>query len=252
MSVDTGANASGDPSSQVSSRFTPEGDDRLAALLERLRREPALREWVLNAPTGALATLGIALDDNEIVSLLDEIEAMDERPLPVTAADVMTRDVVTTYPEATVHAVAEVLAERRISGLPVCDAQGGLVGIISEYDLIARSGSHVSEVMSRDVVSVLDTAPLDDVRAFFISRRLKRVPVVSRDGKLVGILSRADLVREIAYRWSCKRCGFLLRARRPPDGCPRCGAAEAFVAAPPLGAVHVCPTCGQTLQKSAT
>src|SRR5215210_7214927 len=59
--------------------------EHIAGLLERLRREPALRAWVLTAPTGALATLGIALDDNELVQLLEQIEALDERALPVTA-----------------------------------------------------------------------------------------------------------------------------------------------------------------------
>ena len=66
-------------------------NEHIQALLERLRREPALRAWVLTAPTGALATLGVVLDDNELVQLLERIEALDERSLPVTAADVMTR-----------------------------------------------------------------------------------------------------------------------------------------------------------------
>src|ERR687885_2471308 len=102
-------------------------NEPIAQLLERLRREPALRAWVLTAPTGALATLGVALDDNEVVLLLEQIEALDERPLPVTASDVMTRDTVTIRPDASVHEAAELLAEHRISGLPVV-ADGGGVG----------------------------------------------------------------------------------------------------------------------------
>src|SRR3989449_11446424 len=93
--------------------------EHIAGLLERLRREPALRAWVLTAPTGALATLGVALDDNELVMLLERIESLDERPLPVTALDVMTPDPITFLPDTSVHDAAQTLAEHRISGAPV-------------------------------------------------------------------------------------------------------------------------------------
>jgi len=147
--------------------------EHIAGLLERLRREPALRAWVLTAPTGALATLGVVLDDNELVQLLERIEALDERALPVTALDIMTPDPVTFRPETTVHEAAKTLAEHRISGAPVIDEGGSIVGIVSEYDLIARPGNTVREVMTREVVSVPDTATLDRVRAILVSQRLK-------------------------------------------------------------------------------
>src|SRR4029077_2928422 len=117
--------------------------EHIAGLLERLRREPALRAWVLTAPTGALATLGVVLDDNELVLLLERIEALDERSLPVTAVDIMTPDPVTFRRETTVHDAAQTLSDHRISGAPVVDDSGAIVGIVSEYDLIARVGSTV-------------------------------------------------------------------------------------------------------------
>src|ERR1044072_8203384 len=80
--------------------------EHIAGLLERLRREPALRAWVLTAPTGALATLGVVLDDNELVQLLERIEELDERALPVTAADIMTPDPMTLQPDTSVHEAA--------------------------------------------------------------------------------------------------------------------------------------------------
>ncbi|MDQ3812143.1 MAG: CBS domain-containing protein [Chloroflexota bacterium] len=221
--------------------------EHIAGLLERLRREPALRAWVLTAPTGALATLGVALDDHELVQLLEQIEALDERAPPVTARDVMTPDPLTLSPETSVHEAAQLLAEHRISGAPVCGPDQGIAGIVSEYDLIARSGTTVREVMTRDVVAVPETATVDRVRALLVTQRLKRLPVVDGQGRLVGLISRADLVRELAYRWQCRRCGNLIRARRPPEGCARCGAADSFEAAPPLPAVQVCPTCGKPL-----
>jgi CBS domain-containing protein len=224
-------------------------NEHIAGLLERLRREPALRAWVLTAPTGALATLGVVLDDNELVQLLERIEELDERALPVTAADIMTPNPITFQPETSVHEAAQMLAEHRISGAPVCGADGSIAGIVSEYDLIARVGVNVREVMTRDVVSVPQSAPLDRVRAILVTQRLKRVPVVDGEGHLVGLISRADLVRELAYRWQCKRCGNLVRARRAPDGCPKCGASNSYEAAPPLPAVAACPTCGKPLDR---
>ena len=228
--------------------FNPLDSEHITGLLERLRREPALRTWVLTAPTGALATLGVVLDDNELVQLLEQIEELDERALPVTAGDVMTPDPLTFSPETSVHEAAQVLSEHRISGAPVCGDEGRIVGIVSEYDLSARPGAYVRDLMTRDVVSVNESAPLDQVRAILVMQRLKRVPVVS-DGRLVGLISRADMVRELAYRWQCKRCGNLVRARRPPGGCPRCGASSSFEEARPLPGVAACPTCGKPLDR---
>jgi CBS domain-containing protein/rubredoxin len=224
-------------------------NEHIRGILERLRREPALRAWVLTAPTGALATLGVVLDDNELVMLLERIEELDERTIPVTALDIMTPDPLTLRPETSVHEAAALLSEHRISGAPVVGEGDSIVGIVSEYDLIARPGSTVREVMSRDVVSVRDTDSVDRVRALLVTQRLKRVPVVNVEGKLVGLISRADLVRELAYRWRCTRCGNLVRGRRPPGGCPRCGASSSFEEAPPLPAVSACPTCGRPLDR---
>jgi len=223
--------------------------EHIRGLLERLRREPALRAWVLTAPTGALATLGVVLDDNELVLLLEKIEELDERALPVTAHDIMTPDPLTLGQETSIHDAAQMLSEHRISGAPVISADGSIAGIVSEYDLIARTGTTVREVMTRDVVSVADTAGIDRVRAILVTQRLKRVPVVNAKGQLVGLISRADLVRELAYRWQCKRCSTLVRARRPQGGCPRCGAENSFQPAPPLPAVAACPTCGKPLDQ---
>ncbi len=220
--------------------------EHITGLLERLRREPTLRAWVLTAPTGALATLGVVLDDNELVQLLERIEELDERSLPVTAADIMTPDPLTLRPETSVHEAAQMLSEHRISGAPVVGDDGRIVGIVSEYDLIARSGTTVGELMTRDVVTVPSNATLDRVRAILVTQRLKRVPVTA-ESRLVGLISRADMVRELAYRWQCRRCGNLVRGRRPPSGCQRCGGSDAFEEAPPLPAVAACPTCGKPL-----
>ncbi len=225
-------------------------DEVVGGILKRVQREPALRSWLLSAPTGALASLGVTLDDHEIVQLLDAVGGMDDRPVPVTARDIMSADPITVQPSQSVHEAAQILAEKRISGLPVCDAQNNLVGVLSEFDLIARQGSTVADVMSRDVVVAKEDTAVGQVRAILVGRRLKRVPVVDGNGRLIGIVTRADLVRELAYRWVCGRCGQLIRARRAPEGaCPRCGAVDSFEPAPPEPLASTCPTCGKPLEE---
>jgi CBS domain-containing protein len=144
------------------------------------------------------------------------------------AADVMTTDVITVDPETTVQSLATLLAERGISGAPVVDASGHLVGLISEGDLLHRAeigtarrhrerrrswwlddyasdvareyvkdhGRTVKDVMTRDVVTVTEETELADVAALLEAKRIKRVPV-TREGKVVGIISRANIVRAV-------------------------------------------------------
>jgi CBS domain-containing protein len=145
--------------------------------------------------------------------------------------DVMTTNVITVGPDTSVQEVAKILSERSISGVPVVDAENRLVGIVSEGDLLHRvetgterrvhrrrrswwldtigtdeelardyvksHGRTAKDVMTREVISVGDTAELADIANLLETKRIKRVPVV-RDGELVGIVSRANLVRALA------------------------------------------------------
>jgi CBS domain-containing protein len=173
---------------------------KVASVLQRLRREPGLRGWVLTAPTRTLAALGISLDDEQLVELLEEIEAMDDRALPLTARELMTTNVITISAGSSTNEAARVLADNRISGLPVLAPDGSVAGVLSVYDLLAKPGTTVDEVMSRKVTTVLDTAALSSVRATLVSQHVRRVPVVDSESHLVGIISLGDLVRELAYR----------------------------------------------------
>jgi CBS domain-containing protein len=146
------------------------------------------------------------------------------------AMDVMTTPVVTVEPDTTVQDLAKLLSERGISGVPVCEGDR-LVGIVSEGDLLHRAetrterrlqkrrswwldslaaaeeeaardyvkahGQRVRDIMSRDVISVAETTDLAEVAMLLETKLIKRVPVV-RDGKVVGIISRANLVRALA------------------------------------------------------
>lgn len=140
--------------------------------------------------------------------------------------DVMTKHVVTVNPDASVREVARVLLNNRISAVPVLDSQGHLLGVLSEGDLMRRTesgtedrrswwlsfmaelraesfvkshGLTAKEVMTREVVSVSEEMPLEEVATLLERHRIKRVPVM-RDGKLVGIVSRANLLHGLAVQ----------------------------------------------------
>jgi len=139
------------------------------------------------------------------------------------AVDVMTEKVVTATPEMTVEEAATLMINHRVSAVPVVDGDERLLGIVTEGDLLRRvetaterQRSHWSEwfssssrlaaeyvkshsrrladIMSHDVVSVLDSTTLVEIADLIETRRIKRVPVV-RDGKLIGIVSRADFLK---------------------------------------------------------
>lgn len=145
------------------------------------------------------------------------------------ASDVMTTNVITVAPDTSIQDLAALLSVRGISGVPVVDSGNKLLGIVSEGDLLHRaetgterrttrtrprwfdffgkereaardyvkSHSHcVRDVMTRDVITVDETAGLGDIANLLEANRIKRVPVV-RDGTVVGIVSRSNLVRAL-------------------------------------------------------
>lgn len=146
------------------------------------------------------------------------------------AMDVMTTNVITVGPDTSVKDLALLLSERGISGVPVVDSDNRIVGIVTEGDLLHRMetgtahpterrhsrwldsvasdralardyikshGGKVRDIMTRGVATVDDTTELAAVANLLETRRIKRVPVLC-DGKLVGIVSRANLVRALA------------------------------------------------------
>ncbi|MBP2300734.1 CBS domain-containing protein [Azospirillum picis] len=144
------------------------------------------------------------------------------------AVEVMTRPVITIAAEESVDRAVDLMLTHRISGLPVVDAQGRLTGIVTEGDFLRRvepaagpqrprwlefvlgagrladdyvlvHGRHVADVMTRQVVSVTEETPLKEVAALLMDRRIKRLPVL-RDGMVVGIVSRSDLLRTVTRK----------------------------------------------------
>jgi CBS-domain-containing membrane protein len=117
--------------------------------------------------------------------------------------------------------VAELLIRHTITAVPVLD-RGGVVGIVSEYDLMAKSGETASDIMTPQVICVTEDTDVEEVRVLLLDRRIRRVPVLSGQ-QLVGIVSRSDIVGLLALEWICQVCGEPVRAESPPDSCPRCG-----------------------------
>jgi len=141
----------------------------------------------------------------------------------------MTSPVITVTASTPTGQIAQTLHRHRVSGVPVVDGTGGVVGLVSEYDLLARTGQAASDVMTTAVVSVTEDTAVDDVRHLLVDRRIRRVPVIA-GGRLVGIVSRRDVVALMATEWVCEVCGESVRGERPPQMCPKChGGPERFV-----------------------
>jgi CBS domain-containing protein len=153
----------------------------------------------------------------------------------VRASEIMSTDVKSVSPETTAVEIAELLSTYRISGVPVIDENGVPVGIVSELDILTRSGAAASEIMSRGVISVTEDTPAEDIVEILETRRVRRVPVM-RNRQLVGIISRSDLVRLFSVtRWSCTSCGYFSRGFVRPDKCSECGSESIVLERDPPG-----------------
>jgi CBS domain-containing protein len=149
--------------------------------------------------------------------------------MPIDAAGIMTTHVVSAGPDDTVAKVARLLDDNHISAVPVCDADGTLLGMLSEGDLMRPFGTETAtrrtwwlrmlaegtelapeflayvredqrrarDLMTTPVISVTERVSAREIADLMMRHRIKRVPVL-RDGKVVGVVARADLVRAIA------------------------------------------------------
>lgn len=142
----------------------------------------------------------------------------------ITAGQVMTAPVITIGPDASVAQIAEILTARRISAVPVVAADGAVLGLVSERDLLARGGRTAREVMTTSLISVTTDTDIERVRQLLVDQPIRRVPVMSA-GRLVGIISRHDLVGRMV-EWACGVCGETVRGAQPPLVCPKCGGPE--------------------------
>jgi CBS domain-containing protein len=113
------------------------------------------------------------------------------------AKDIMTRDIITVTPTMTVKNLAMTLIKNQISGAPVSATNGKIVGIVSETDIVAKKGKDVKAIMSKKIISVNEETPVEAIAQLMTTHGIKRLPVMRGD-KVVGIVSRADIVSAIA------------------------------------------------------
>jgi CBS domain-containing protein len=135
--------------------------------------------------------------------------------------ELMTRDVITIGPEAPLKEAARRMIEARISGLPVTDETGALIGVITEADFVKEEAGRrstkrarllrwfhkeepldterlVGDVMTREVFTLDESADHADAARLMQAKRIKRIPVVAVDGRLLGVVSRSDILRAFA------------------------------------------------------
>ncbi|HUJ16714.1 MAG TPA: CBS domain-containing protein [Nitrospirota bacterium] len=148
--------------------------------------------------------------------------AQERAALHMPVRDVMTKRVVTISRTADIHEAARLLSENRVSGMPVVDDRNVVIGVISEADILMLAGLHeghtfrdilhrimgepvparkagntVGQVMSFPPITSKADDDVSEVAKLLDERRIKRLPVVDDEGRLIGIISRADIVRAI-------------------------------------------------------
>jgi CBS domain-containing protein len=113
------------------------------------------------------------------------------------AKHIMTRDVITVSPDVRVKDLAKVFIRNQISGAPVADKKGRILGVVSEADIVAKKGKQVRDIMSKGLIEITEETPVEEIAGLMITHKIKRLPVM-RGEQLVGIVSRADIVGAIA------------------------------------------------------
>ncbi len=159
--------------------------------------------------------------------------------MTILAKDIMTSPVVTVTPDTPLKEVAAILEENHFSGVPVVDENEALIGIVSEADILHYTqqiigqpirkpyklltedmevlhvnalnrgvemlelvaAATVEKLMSRNVVSVKETAPVNKVIQIMNEENINRVPVVDEQGKIIGLISRGDIIRVLSEKW---------------------------------------------------
>lgn len=169
-----------------------------AVLVGIVTRSDLLRARSRPGPLGRLAQR--FRGDDDLAGPLPARRRTPARPGTDRVADAMTTDVVTARATEDIDTVATRLVERRHRSLPVVDEQRRLVGIVSEADLLGREplsgragGRTIGSVMTKDVVTLSPEDSLSAARLLVAEHGLRMVPVVE-GGRVVGVISRSDLV----------------------------------------------------------
>lgn len=193
--------------------------------------EQLLKEWEITKEDllAALAELrdDVGIREEDLMKVYER--AFDHARRRVrpgnSVADLMTRDVVSVTRNTTLDEAARRLSGLRISGMPVVDDDDRVIGVIGELDIIMakqgkkgtglrdlvrklsgepvpkrRAGNHVGDVMSEPAITIRKEGDVLEAARILDARRIKRLPVVDEQGKIIGVISRADVVRGMSKR----------------------------------------------------
>lgn len=185
-------------------------------------RPPLTDDDIYEAMKKIPGYLDITPADFKEVYLLAYEHALARLRASVLAGDIMARQVVAVNLDAPLNKVAEAMGQNGVSGVPVVDAAGKVVGVISEKDFLVRMGvkspknfmsvvaeclqvkkcvalpmrtQKAADIMSSPAVTVAPDTPLKTVSEILVAKGINRVPVVDREGRLIGLVSRADIVK---------------------------------------------------------
>jgi CBS-domain-containing membrane protein len=166
--------------------------------------------------------VNISEDDLKRIYDIAQTHALERKTRKILVRRTMTMEVVTVKRETDIRVAADLLTKHRISGMPVVDEDDRVIGVIGEADILAvaglkgehggfrdvlrhllgepvpvrkKSGSTVGELMSSPAITTTPDADIREVAAVLDDRRIKRLPVVDEQGRLVGVISRADIIR---------------------------------------------------------
>ena len=184
-------------------------------------------EDILEAMRDIPGYLDITPGDFKEVYRLAFAHALERLSREVTAAEIMTTDVVTVAPGTPVAEVAAAMGRRGVSGVPVVDAGQKVVGVISEKDFLTRMGvqdpknfmslvanclltkgcvalpikaAQAADIMNSPAVTVAPDTPVKDIALLLTQKGINRVPVTGPDGRLLGLVSREDVVQATTGR----------------------------------------------------
>jgi CBS domain-containing membrane protein len=169
--------------------------------------------------------IDITEEDLKHVYLLALQHAKARLVFRILVKDIMTKDVITVHAHDDLEDVLRLLAENRISGIPVIDDENRPVGLISESDILSligmrkghtfrdvmrhilgeplpgrRGGNRPEDIMSSPVITTGPDENVSEVAKILDERKIKRLPVVDGEGKVIGIVSRGDIVRAIGKK----------------------------------------------------
>ncbi|MEE9523892.1 MAG: CBS domain-containing protein [Thermodesulfovibrionales bacterium] len=171
--------------------------------------------------------LNLRAEDLKKICLSACLHSRTRNSSVLSVRDAMTRDVLSVGKYDDISQVVGILADRNISGLPVVDRENHVVGIISEADVISmvgetrdhtfkdlvkralghhlperKQGHMVGDIMNSPAVTIAPDIEISEAVRIMDERRIRRLPVVDKDKRLIGILSRADILKTIQAKFS--------------------------------------------------